>query len=275
MNTPTAITEPLVDPDWIAEQLHDEAVRLIEIDVAPAAYRAGHIPGALLWNIYADLRRPDYTPIDTRELERLLSRSGVTPDTTLVFYGYGAHLGYWLLRSHGHRDVRLLDGPREQWLQVAHQWSLDEPEPTPTSYPLVSADERLHVSREAMRALIGRPGTVLLDVRSQAEFDGERFWPSGASEDAGRPGHIPGSIHLPIAELRSEDGWFRTPDEMQHVLAQRGITREQRIVAYCTVGNRASQAWYALTRHLGHDNATVYQGGWAEWGKLPGAPIEP
>src|SRR5579864_7286722 len=135
MTQTTASVQQLVDPNWIAEHLDDASVRLIEVDVAPTTYREGHIPGALLWNIYADLRHPDYMPIDTPELERVLSRSGITRATTVVFYGYGAHLGYWLLESHGHRDVRLLDGPREQWLQAGEPWSVDEPEPAPSSYP--------------------------------------------------------------------------------------------------------------------------------------------
>ena len=272
--TATATAAPLVDPGWIAERIDDESVRLIEVDVAQTAYRAGHIPGALLWNIYADLRRPDYTPIGTRELQELLCSSGVSPETTLVFYGYGAHLGYWLLRSHGHRDARVLDGPREQWLEVAGGWSLDEPVSSPAVYHLSAPDSRLYVGLDDMLDAVGQPGTVLLDVRSGAEFDGERFWPSGATEDAGRAGHIPGSIHLPIDEIRTESGYFRSPGEIRDALRARGVTADRRIVVYCTVGNRAGQCWYALTHLLDYEHAGVYHGSWAEWGKLPGAPIE-
>ena len=271
---PTTFALPTVDAGWISERLDDESVRLIEIDVVSTGYRAGHIPGALLWNVYADLRRPDYMPIDTPELARLLSRSGVSRETTVVFYGYGAHLGYWLLESHGHEDTRLLDGPREQWLELGESWSLDEPAPAPTSYRLGPPDRRVSASREHILATLGQAGAVFVDVRSRAEFDGERFWPSGAGEDVGRAGRLPGSVHLPIDELRTEEGFFRTPTAMRDALRERGLADERRIITYCTVGNRASQAWYAFTCLLGHRDVAVYHGSWAEWGHLQDTPIE-
>ena len=119
---------PIVDVAWIAAHERDPKVRLIELDVSPNAYETGHIPEAMLWNAYTDLRDTDHRPIEPEQLERLLSRSGVTPETTLVFYGYGAALGLWLMNAYGHNDVRMLVGSREQWAQADGQWSTDVPE---------------------------------------------------------------------------------------------------------------------------------------------------
>jgi thiosulfate/3-mercaptopyruvate sulfurtransferase len=265
--------DTLVDAAWIASRVSDPSVRFVEIDVSASAYDAGHIPGAVLWNAYTDLRHSDYRPVSAAEVEDLLCKSGVTPDMTVVFYGYGAHLGFWLLNSHEHDRVRLMDGSREQWTAAGHNWSTDVPTYAISHYVL-PAQDAFFSSKEGVKEMIGQPSGVILDTRSKAEYDGERFWPSGATEGAGRAGHIPGAVHIPIELLRTDDGTFRSADEMLQVMRSRGITQETEVVTYCTIGNRASQAWFALTQLLGYHDVRVYYGSWAEWGKVADTPIE-
>ena len=116
---------PLVTADWIADRLDDPGVRLVEVDVSPASYDQGHIPGAAFWDAYADLRDASYQPVERVELERLICRSGIERETALVFYGYGAALGYFLMKAHGHPDVRMLAGPRDQWSDAGGAWSTE------------------------------------------------------------------------------------------------------------------------------------------------------
>jgi thiosulfate/3-mercaptopyruvate sulfurtransferase len=273
MESAETLPDPRTDVAWIAAHLDDPSVRLVEIDVSAAAYDAGHIPGAVLWNAYTDLRHADYRPISAAELQDLLRRSGVTPDMTVVFYGYGAHLGFWLLTSHGHDRVRLMDGSREQWTAASKRWSTGVPAPARSRYVL-AAQDAFFSSREGVQEMIGQPSHVILDTRSKAEFDGERFWPSGATAGAGRAGHIPGAVHIPVELLRTDDGAFRSAGEMLQVVRDRGIAPDTDVVTYCTIGNRASQAWFALRYLLGYRDVRVYYGSWAEWGKVADTPIE-
>ena len=46
------------------------------------------------------------------------------------------------------------------------------------------------------------------------------------------------------------------------------------MITYCTIGNRASEAWFALRYGLGYPNARVYYDSWAVWGKLTDTPVE-
>jgi thiosulfate/3-mercaptopyruvate sulfurtransferase len=261
-------TPSIVDLDWVAAHLDDEDLQLIEVDVTSAPYREGHLPGAILWNIYADLRHPDYAPASLPEIHDLIARSGIHADTTTVFYGYGAHLGFWLMKSFGHDRVLLLDGPRTQWAESGRLWSAAIPETEASAYPPSQPDRTFAAVEEMLDG-----DAVILDVRSQAEYDGVEFWPSGAPEEVGRRGHIPGALHLPIERLRTPDGEFRDAAEMTRALKEAGVTPERRVVTYCTIGNRAAQAWYALTQLLDHQDAAVYAGSWAEWGFREGAPI--
>ena len=191
-----------VDVESIAAQVGDPGVRLVEIDVSRAAYDEGHIPGAVLWNAYADLRDPNYKPVGVAELERLLTRSGISPGTCVVTYGYSAPLGFWLLQAHSHENVRMLMGPRDQWAQIGHEWSTDAPAVAESAHPPVVATDNLLASRKAVESAINDASQLVVDVRAEAEYDGKLFWPSGATEDIGRTGHVPGAVSVPIGLLR-------------------------------------------------------------------------
>ena len=118
------------------------------------------------------------------------------------------------------------------------------------------------------------PAVLLLDVRSGLEYSGERFWPSGATAGAGRAGHVPGAVSVPIDALRREGGSPKSAEELRPVLAAAGVTPEKRIITYCTIGNRASEAWFDLRYTLGYPDAAIYYDSWAVWGKehdTPGA----
>jgi thiosulfate/3-mercaptopyruvate sulfurtransferase len=263
-----------VDPDWVARHLDDPLVRLVEVDVSPVAYQEGHIPGAVLWDAYRDLRHPDYTPIDPDELDAILSRSGVSSESTVVFYGYAPYLGFWLMDRHGHGRIRVMEGPRGRWEEAGHPWSAEAPKPESTSYRRRGEKPELVVGLKEVQGMIGDPETVLVDVRSEEEFSGERFWPSGASEGAGRPGHLPGAVHIPVDLAREEDGSLADGETLRRACEEQGVVPGRRVITYCTIGNRASQVGFALKHLLAFPDVAVYYGSWSEWGSSAETPVE-
>jgi thiosulfate/3-mercaptopyruvate sulfurtransferase len=270
---PGTSDEVLVDAEWLRDQLTDPRVRVVEVDVSPANYRDWHIDGAVLWNVYADLKDSDYRLVDAAAVERLAARSGIDPDSTVVFYGYAPALAFWLMKLYGHADVRILDCSRDAWRAGGHPWSTGEAGPEPGSFRLTAADGRIRADWTAVREAIGRAGTTLVDVRSTAEYQGERFWPSGGMEPGGRAGHVPSAVHQPIDGLYREDGSFRPAAELRALFSPDLLDGDAELITYCTIGGRAATAWFVLTQLLGRDRVRVYEGSWAEWGRLPGVPV--
>jgi len=264
----------LVDPGWLHAHLADPRVRVIEVDVSPAAYNDWHIDGAVLWNVYADLKDADYRLTGTSALERLVACSGIGPDSTVVFYGYAPALGLWLMKLHGHLDVRILDCSRDTWRAGGYSWSTTASEPPTSDFCLSGEDSRLRADQAAVREAIGQPETILVDVRSAAEYRGERFWPSGGMEPGGHAGHVPSAVHQPIDGLYREDGSFRPAAELRRVFTPAVMDGGGELITYCTIGGRAATAWFVLTYLIGRDRVRVYDGSWAEWGRIPGAPVE-
>jgi thiosulfate/3-mercaptopyruvate sulfurtransferase len=270
----TALADMFVEPAWLEEHLADPDLRVIEVDVSKAAYNQGHIPGAILWNAYVDLRHPEYSLLDQTEFASLLGRSGLWPSDTIVFHGYGSYLGFWLMRAYGQKRVLMLNGTRQSWQESGRPWTTDAPTPAPSVYELPAAAPAELMSLAAVQTAIWTRNPIILDVRSVEEFTGERFWPSGATEGAGRAGHIPGAVHLPIDQFHTPDGGFASVEALRQRLEDLGVVPERGVVTYCTIGNRASEAASVLKYLLGYPDVYVYYGSWAEWGTQASTPVE-
>lgn len=278
--TAYAHPEALVDAAWVQAHLTDPTVRLIEVDVDTQAYEQGHIPGAVGFNWQRELQDQVLrAPVSKEQLEALLSRAGVTPDTTLVLYGdnnnWFAAWAFWILKYYGHRDVRLLNGGRVKWLADKREITTQVPTHAHTTYIAQAPHSELRAFRDQILLSLGRGGGTLVDVRSPAEYSGELLAPAHLpQEGAQRGGHIPGAANIPWSMAVQEDGTFKSVEELRTLYAGKGITPEKEVIAYCRIGERSSHTWFVLRYLLGYPQVRNYDGSWTEWGSLIGAPIE-
>jgi thiosulfate/3-mercaptopyruvate sulfurtransferase len=272
--------EVLVDADWVEAHLHDPKVRLIEVDVDTAAYEQGHIPGAVGFNWQRELQ--DQTiraPLSPAHLEELMSRAGVSNDTTIVLYGdnnnWFAAWALWILKYYGHQDVRLLDGGRVKWVADKRELTTEVPSYPRTTYHAQSPDAAIRALRDQVLAQLGRSDITLVDVRSPAEYSGELLAPANLpQEGAQRGGHIPGAANIPWSQAVREDGTFKSADELRSLYEGKGVTANKEVIAYCRIGERSSHTWFVLHYLLGYPEVRNYDGSWTEWGSLIGVPIE-
>jgi thiosulfate/3-mercaptopyruvate sulfurtransferase len=274
-----AVPTSLVSPEWAQQHLDDPGVRFVEVDVDTAAYEQGHLPGAVGWDWTSQLSDGIRRDIVSREeLSRLLSESGIGPDTHIVLYGdnnnWFAAWAYWQLKLHGVKKVSLLNGGRKYWQDNGLPTSVDVPSYAPTGIQVAEADYALRAFRDDILPRLGDPELSLVDVRSPAEFSGEVLAPPGLSETAQRAGHIPGATSAPWAQTVNEDGTFKSADELRAHYAAKGVTPDKDIIAYCRIGERSSHSWFVLHELLGYERVRNYDGSWTEWGSLINVPIE-
>jgi thiosulfate/3-mercaptopyruvate sulfurtransferase len=270
----------LVDADWARAHIDDPNVRFVEVDVDTAAYDEGHIPGAVAWNWTSQLSDGIRRDIVSREdLGKLLSETGIGPETTIVLYGdnnnWFAAWAYWQLKLFGVEDVKILDGGRKLWLAQGLPTSTDVPSYGPTGIDLPLVDLSHRAFRQEVLDHINRDGAALVDVRSPGEYSGELLAPAALpQEGAQRAGHVPGAANIPWATAVREDGRFKDADELRELYAAKGITPDKDIIAYCRIGERSSHTWFVLHELLGFDRVRNYDGSWTEYGSLVGVPIE-
>jgi thiosulfate/3-mercaptopyruvate sulfurtransferase len=267
--------DALVEPSWLRAHLNDPGLRVIEVDVSRAAYDAGHIEGAVLWTIYTDLKDLDYRFVGSGAFENLVRRSGITLDTNVVFYGYAPAMGLWLMRLFGHPDVRILNCSRKEWERTGASLTPARPDIQVTDYRLPAPQASIRSSLPQVLAAIDDRRCVIADVRSDAEFEGQAFWPSGGTESGGRAGHVPSALHVPVDAVYDERGAFREAAALRAAFAALASPQcvDARVITYCTIGGRASTAWFVLTDLLGRDGVSVYEGSWAEWGRTQTTPV--
>jgi thiosulfate/3-mercaptopyruvate sulfurtransferase len=274
-----AVPEVLVDTAWVEDHKNDPKVRLVEVDVDTSGYDQGHIPGAIAWNWttqLCDTVRRDIIPKD--EFERLMARSGVGNDTTVVLYGdnnnWFAAWALWQMKVYGHRDVRLMNGGRKKWLAEGRELSTETPSYPEASYRASEPDLSLRAFLpEVMQAQAAR-SAGMVDVRSPDEFSGKILAPPGLPETCQRGGHIPGAASIPWGQACNEDGTFKSYDELKALYEGKGITADRPVIAYCRIGERSSHSWFVLKYLLGYPDVKNYDGSWTEWGNLVGAPVE-
>jgi len=267
----------LVSADWVAQNLNNTAIVIVEVDEDTALYEQGHIEGAITFHWRDDLQDGLIRDLISKEkFEALLSKSGIATDTTVVLYGgnnnWFATYAFWYFKIYGHADVRLLDGGRKRWELDARPFVATVPARTPTNYVAKERNNSIRAYRDEVISAIGKLNIV--DVRSPAEFSGELAAPAHLLQESGQiKGHIPTAKNIPWSKAANEDGTFKTDSELAELYVGAGVDLAKDTIAYCRIGERSAFSWFVLHELLGVSNVKNYDGSWTEYGSLVGVPV--
>ena len=281
----TAATGALVTPQWVTTRLDEPGVVLVEVDAEPAHHHLAHAPGSTYLDWHDSVREllaPG--PAGRRAFERLMSSRGVRRDDEVVLYGDAgnryAAAAFWLMRYHGHRRLRLMDGGRAAW--TSHGLPLTDAETRRPRSRYVAAGARpdLRATRDDVLARVrSGHGALLLDCRSPGEFAGHGVRAPDRPELGGvvpglAVGRLPGALSLPAGRLLDDDGRLRSDAGLAGLLSEVGVSRDRPVLTYCHRSERSCLAWFVLAEVLGHPDVRVYDGGWQEYANLPDALVE-
>ena len=286
---------PLVSAAWLADHLGDADLRLVHVSPDRRVYNKRHIPGATYSDLHKELALKGTAPetgdaerewlIPSRdETERLLRTWRVGEGDRIVFYddigmNRQAIRGYWLLRLYRFPADRLhiLDGGIEAWRRAEGETTKESPEADLADdirapVTLGERDDSLIATYDEVRAWsreAAKPDgpTRILDVRTAAEW-------VGTDLRAKRGGHIPGARQRCFVDLLTDEGTFRSVDEMVSLVRASGADPAEIRATYCQGGVRAALVWFVLHELAGFDEVRSYAGSWEEWGNRPESPIE-
>jgi thiosulfate/3-mercaptopyruvate sulfurtransferase len=269
----------LVETQWVEDHLDDDSIRIVEVDENPGLYEEAHIPGAVGFDWQKDLQdqvKRDF--LGPKEFGELFGRNGVSNDHTIVLYGdrnnWFAAYTYWYLKYYGHDKVKLMNGPREKWIEEGRPTSRDRPSHPAATFEAKGPDDAIRAKRDEVMQALGSD-TRMVDVRSPQEYSGELIAMAGyEQEGAQRGGHIPGAANVPWAQAVQEDGTFKPADELRELYGGKGVLDGNDVIAYCRIGERSAHTWFVLHELLGHGQVKNYDGSWTEWGNMVAVPVE-
>jgi len=240
---------------------------------AEAEYLAGHIPGAIRFDIdeiadhSTDL--PHMLP-STAEFAAAAGKLGVSERDTIIAYdGYGIFSSprvWFTFRLFGADNVFVLEGGLPKWKAEGRAL-----EGGPVAHPAKTFAARRRADAVAslaqMRQALASGRAQIVDARSPERFRGEAPEPRPGV----RSGHIPGSCNVPFNAI-VKDGLLVPRAEIRQAFAAGGVDLDRPIITSCGSGVSAAILWLALDA-ISREPAALYDGSWSEWGAQNDLPV--
>lgn len=262
----------LVEPGQLEPLLAHEKLIIVSVD-SEQRYSERHVPTSVHLGYSKLVRRSKYAQglfPAMEDINKTLSSIGLRPDTHVVAYddeGSGRASRLLLtLDAVGHNRFSLLNGGMTAWADEGFPLHVEPEYHEPSDFQAASYRDVI-VDKDYILANLNNDNIALIDTRSHDEF-------TGLQPLAKRSGHIPGAINIDwkLNKNPARHGRMKSDDKILEMLADRRITRDKEIIAYCQTCHRSSHT-YIMLKQVGYPDVKCYPGSWSEWGNCDDTPV--
>jgi thiosulfate/3-mercaptopyruvate sulfurtransferase len=269
----------LVSTEWLADNLQQKEMAILDVQPNIHDYIQEHIPGAIYLNEgllrgYKGMLPAIWNPPEA--IEPVFRHAGLNPDRPVVVYtGVGAFKKWgdgleqtmfaYSLARYGHNQVYVLDGGLDKWKAERRPLSQDYPRIEVSDFT-VKIREEFFIGYKAFQETKDNEDVVVLDARPPNIYQGQGPWP--------KPGHIPGAVNLPWASLMHDDNkaLLKSEDEISEILNAHHVGPDKAIICSCGTGREATNEFLLFKFYLGYPKVKNHEGAFTEWSSYPDNP---
>jgi len=274
---------PLVSTGWLVERLGNPDIRVI--DTRPTIlYLMGHIENAISTSFSSsdymthgvdiskggglDLFSDSKSPIANQDgpfemiREVLGKKLGIRHDSLVVIYSDGADAlaarFWWTMEHIGHKNMCILDGGFDKWVEEGLNVVNEVTEIEPVEYEMGGPDPTCMVDTDWVVEHYANPDVKMVFSLPFGSYYGQQV-------PGPKQGHIPRSTCIPVNLHFTPESTWKSAEELRKMYQDFGVTSDKMVVNYCLNGAGSAVSFFVLRHILGYPRSSVYLSSLVGW----------